>query len=148
MKIGVSACLVGKNTKYDGKNNYNEFVMQFLKDKEYVLICPEVFGGLPTPRIPSEQKNEKVFDKNGNDVTYQFNSGANEALQILKKHGITTVILKERSPSCGYKHIYDGSFTKKIIDGNGVFAKLAIENGFTIYTETDIEKIIKNSEPD
>ena len=113
-----------------------------------MLICPEVFGGLSTPRIPSEQKNEKVFDKNGNDVTYQFNSGANEALQILKKHGITTVILKERSPSCGYKHIYDGSFTKKIIDGNGVFAKLAIENGFTIYTETDIETIIKNSEPD
>ena len=146
MKIGVSACLVGKNTKYDGKNNYNEYVMKYLKDKEYVIICPEVFGGLPTPRTPSEQRGDKVFAKNNKDVTKEFVNGAKESLSILKKQGITTVILKERSPSCGYKKIYDGSFTGKIIDGNGVFAKLAIDNGFVIYTESDIEKIIKNSE--
>ncbi len=144
MKVGVSACLVGKNTKYDGGNNYNKYVLEYLKDKEVVLICPEVFGGLPTPRIPSEQINDKVINSNNEDVTKQFVDGANEALKRLQQQNVNVVILKERSPSCGYKKIYDGSFSKTIIDGNGVFAKLAIENGFIIYTESDIENIIKN----
>lgn len=145
MKVGVSACLVGKNTKYDGGNNYNKYVLEYLKDKEVVLICPEVFGGLPTPRIPSEQTNDKVINSNNEDVTKQFVDGANEALKRLQQQNVNVVILKERSPSCGYKKIYDGTFSKTIIDGNGVFAKLAIENGFIIYTESDIENIIKNN---
>ena len=145
MKVGVSACLVGKNTKYDGGNNYNKYVLEYLKDKEVVLICPEVFGGLPTPRIPSEQINDKVINSNNEDVTRQFVDGANEALKRLQQQNVNVVILKERSPSCGYKKIYDGTFSKTIIDGNGGFAKLAIENGFIIYTESDIENIIKNN---
>lgn len=145
MKVGVSACLVGKNTKYDGGNNYNKYVLEYLKDKEVVLICPEVFGGLPTPRIPSEQINDKVINSNNEDVTKQFVDGANEALKRLQQQNVNVVILKERSPSCGYKKIYDGTFSKTIIDGNGVFAKLAIENEFIIYTESDIENIIKNN---
>ena len=145
MKVGVSACLVGKNTKYDGGNNYNKYVLEYLKDKEVVLICPEVFGGLPTPRIPSEQTNDKVINSNNEDVTKQFVDGANEALKRLQQQNVNVVILKERSPSCGYKKIYDGTFSKTIIDGNGVFAKLAIENEFIIYTESDIENIIKNN---
>lgn len=145
MKVGVSACLVGKNTKYDGGNNYNKYVLEYLKDKEVVLLCPEVFGGLPTPRIPSEQINDKVINSNNEDVTKQFVDGANEALKRLQQQNVNVVILKERSPSCGYKKIYDGTFSKTIIDGNGVFAKLAIENGFIIYTESDIENIIKNN---
>ena len=143
MKIGVSACLVGKNTKYDGKNNYNPYVIEFLKDKEYITICPEVFGGLPTPRIPSEQINNKVINAIGEDVSKQFNDGAIISLNKLKEAGINIVILKERSPSCGYKKVYDGTFSKTLVNGNGVFASLAVENGFTIYTESDIEKIIK-----
>ena len=145
MKVGVSACLVGKNTKYDGGNNYNKYVLEYLKDKEVVLLCPEVFGGLPTPRIPSEQINDKVINSNNEDVTKQFVDGANEALKRLQQQNVNVVILKERSPSCGYKKVYDGTFSKTIIDGNGVFAKLAIENGFIIYTESDIEDIIKNN---
>ena len=145
MKVGVSACLVGKNTKYDGGNNYNKYVLEYLKDKEVVLLCPEVFGGLPTPRIPSEQINDKVINSNNEDVTKQFVDGANEALKRLQQQNVNVVILKERSPSCGYKKVYDGTFSKTIIDGNGVFAKLAIENGFIIYTESDIENIIKNN---
>ena len=145
MKIGVSACLVGKNTKYNGGNNHNKYVVEFLKDKEAILICPEVFGGLPTPRVPSEQQGSKVINKNQEDVTKQFYEGAQIALNKLKEQGVTIVILKERSPSCGYKKIYDGTFSKTLIDGNGVFAQLAIENGFTIYTEKDIEEIIKKS---
>lgn len=142
MKVGVSACLVGKNTKYDGGNNYNEYVIEYLKDKEVVLICPEVFGGLPTPRIPSEQLNDKVINSKNEDVTKQFNDGALISLKKLQEENVNVLILKERSPSCGYKKIYDGTFSKTIIDGNGVFAKLAIENGFIIYTESDIENII------
>lgn len=145
MKVGVSACLVGKNTKYDGGNNYNEYVIEYLKDKEVVLICPEVFGGLPTPRIPSEQLNDKVINSKNEDVTKQFNDGALISLKKLQEENVNVLILKERSPSCGYKKIYDGTFSKTIIDGNGVFAKLAIENGFIIYTESDIENIIKNN---
>ena len=145
MKVGVSACLVGKNTKYDGGNNYNEYVLEYLKDKEVVLICPEVFGGLPTPRIPSEQINDKVINSKNEDVTKQFNDGALISLKKLQEENVTVLILKERSPSCGYKKIYDGTFSKTIIDGNGVFASLALKNGFTIYTESDIENIIKRT---
>lgn len=144
MKIGVSACLVGMNTKYDGKNNYNKAVIEYLKDKEYVTICPEVLGGLPTPRIPSEQIGEKVINKEGIDVSKQFYDGALKSLNYLKSQNVTTLILKAKSPSCGYKKIYNGTFTKTLIDGNGVFTNLAIENGFTIFTEIDIENMQKN----
>lgn len=144
MKIGVSACLVGINTKYDGKNNYNKAVIEYLKDKEYVTICPEVLGGLPTPRIPSEQIGEKVINKEGIDVSKQFYDGALKSLNYLKSQNVTTLILKAKSPSCGYKKIYNGTFTKTLIDGNGVFTNLAIENGFTIFTEIDIENMQKN----
>ena len=145
MKVGVSACLVGKNTKYDGGNNYNKYVMEYLKDKDVILICPEVFGGLPTPRIPSEQLNDKVINSKNEDVTKQFNDGALISLKKLQEENVNVLILKERSPSCGYKKIYDGTFSKTIIDGNGVFASLALKNGFTIYTESDIENIIKRT---
>ena len=143
MKVGVSACLVGQNTKYDGKNNYNEYVMQYLKDKEVVIVCPEVFGGLPTPRIPSEQINDKVINKNNEDVTKQFTDGAQISLEKLLKENVTTLILKAKSPSCGYKKVYDGTFSNTLIDGHGVFTKLALSRGFTIYTEKDIEDMYK-----
>ena len=143
MKIGVSACLVGENTKYDGKNNYNPYVMEYLKDKEVVLICPEVYGGLPTPRIPSEQIKDIVVNQKGEDVTNQFRKGALISLEKLQKENVKVLILKAKSPSCGYKQVYDGTFSKTLIDGHGVFAKLAIAHGFTIYTEKDIEEMYK-----
>ena len=146
MKVAVSACLVGLNTKYDGKNNYNEDVITYLKDKEYITICPEVSGGLPTPRIPSEQVKNKVINKNNEDVTDNFVKGALKCLKQLKEENVNVLILKERSPSCGYKKIYDGTFSKTLIDGNGVFAALAIENSFKIYTESDIHEIMKKQD--
>ena len=139
MKIAVSACLIGKNTKYDGTNNYNEAVMEYLKDKEYILICPEVQGGLPTPRIPSERVNDKVINKENIDVTLQFVIGATKTIEMLKENNVELIIVKSKSPSCGYKQIYDGSFTGKIIEGNGVFTELAVKNGIQILTEKDIE---------
>lgn len=139
MKIAVSACLVGKNTKYDGTNNYNKAVMEYLKDKEYILICPEVTGGLPTPRVPSERVKDKVINKENIDVTHNFVIGASKTLEELKKQNIELVIVKSKSPSCGYKQIYDGTFTGTIIEGNGVFTELAVKNGLKILTEKDIE---------
>ena len=139
MKIAVSACLVGKNTKYDGTNNYNKAVMEYLKDKEYILICPEVTGGLPTPRVPSERVKDKVINKENIDVTHNFVIGASKTLVELKKQNIELVIVKSKSPSCGYKQIYDGTFTGTIIEGNGVFTELAVKNGLKILTEKDIE---------
>lgn len=139
MKIAVSACLVGKNTKYDGTNNYNKAVMEYLKDKEYILICPEVTGGLPTPRVPSERVNDKVINKENVDVTHNFVIGASKTLEELKEQNIELVIVKSKSPSCGYKQIYDGTFTGTIIEGNGVFTELAVKNGLKILTEKDIE---------
>ena len=143
-KVAVSACLVGKNTKYDGTNNYNQYVMDYLKDKEYILICPEVLGGLPTPRVPSEIVANKVINKENVDVTKHFVDGANKALQMLIDNNIEEVIVKSKSPSCGYKQIYDGTFTGKIIDGNGIFTAFAIEKGFKTLTEKDIEKKFTN----
>ena len=142
MKVAVSACLVGKNTKYNGKNNYNEAVMKYLLDKEYVTICPEVIGGLPTPRVPSERKDNKVINKIGEDVTINFFDGAQKEIEKLLKENINIIIVKEKSPSCGYKQIYDGTFTNTLTDGNGVFIDLALQNGFIIYTEKDIEKMV------
>ena len=139
MKIAVSACLVGKNTKYDGTNNYNKAVMEYLKDKEYILICPEVTGGLPTPRVPSERVKDKVINKENIDVTHNFVIGASKTLEELKEQNIELVIVKSKSPSCGYKQIYDGTFTGTIIEGNGVFTELAVKNGLKILTEKDIE---------
>ena len=140
IKVAVSACLVGKNTKYDGTNNYNQAVMDYLKDKEYILICPEVFGGLPTPRVPSEIVKDKVINKENVDVTNEFVIGANKALQMIIDNNIEEVIVKSKSPSCGHKQIYDGTFSNKIIEGNGVFTALAIKNGIKVLTENDIEK--------
>ena len=142
MKVAVSACLVGKNTKYNGKNNYNEAVMKYLLDKEYVTICPEVIGGLPTPRVPSERKDNKVINKMGEDVTINFFDGAQKEIEKLLKENINIIIVKEKSPSCGYKQIYDGTFTKTLTEGNGVFVDFALQNGFIIYTEKDIEKMV------
>lgn len=140
-KLAVSACLVGKNTKYNGSNNYNKAVMEYLKDKEYILICPEVLGGLPTPRFPSEIVGDKVINKMGIDVTKKFHDGALKTINNLINENVTTVILKANSPSCGYKQIYDGTFSGKLIDGNGIFTNLAIKHNLKIYTEKDIEKM-------
>ena len=131
--IAVSACLIGVNCKYNGKNNLNNRVMDYLQGKEVILICPEELGGLTTPRIESEiQQNGSVINKVGVDVTENFQIGAQKALREMKKHNCEYVILKDGSPSCGYKNIYDGSFTGKRIRGQGISARYFIENGIKI----------------
>ena len=107
-KILVSACLAGINCKYDGTNNYNEKIFELLKEGKAVLVCPEQLGGLTTPRVPSEIINNKVITKDGKDVTKNFKRGAKEVVNLAKKLNIKKAILKSKSPSCGYKKIYNG----------------------------------------
>ncbi len=136
--IVVSACLIGENCKYDGTNNKNQKVLDYLKDKEYVSVCPEMLGSLPCPRIPAEIKDGRVLNKEGEDVTLQFTKGAQKALEIALKNKIDMAILKESSPSCGVNTIYDGNFTSTKIKGLGITAQLFKKQGIKVITEKDV----------
>lgn len=136
-KILVSACLVGENCKYNGKNNKNEKIIEFLKDKDVVLVCPEVMGGLPIPRFKSEILADKVVNEFGEDVTTYFDKGANIALDKAINSGVKLAILKEKSPSCGSKKIYNGKFEGVLIEGKGVFASKLSSLGVKILSEED-----------
>lgn len=142
-KIIVSACLLGCNCRYDGKNCFVEEVRNLSKDYTIIPICPEQMGGLTTPRYPSEIVNGKVINKEGIDVTKQYKDGAMMALDIAKLNHIDTAILKAKSPSCGYGQIYDGSFSGTLISGNGSTATLFQENGIKIYTENDVQDFLE-----
>ena len=142
-KVLVSACLIGNNCKYNGKNNRNEKIIEFLKDKEVILVCPEVMGGLSTPRLKSEilvnNKELKVINEEGKDVTSNFTKGAEIALKRALANNVKLAILKEKSPSCGVKKIYNGEFTGTKVDGSGVFSRLLIEKGIKVLTEEDFD---------
>ena len=129
MKIAVSACLLGENCKYNGGNNYSEKVRDYTKGHEVIPVCPEVLGGLPIPREPAEIVNCIVSLKDGTSVDKEFRQGAKEAQKIVKEQNADIVILQSRSPSCGVNTVYDGSFSGKIISGQGVFADLLRRNG-------------------
>ncbi|MGL4873634.1 MAG: DUF523 domain-containing protein [Clostridium sp.] len=137
--ILVSACLVGVNCKYNGGNNLNKNVMEFLEGKEYKTICPEELGGLTTPRIPAEIKNGKIIDKNLKDVTFEFLKGARAVEKIAKDRKPRLIILKEGSPSCGVRKIYDGTFKGKKIKGQGITTQILEKEGFKIISEEDIK---------
>lgn len=142
-KLLISACLCGKNTKYNGGNNLISNLAKIEENVELFLVCPESDGGLTTPRNPSEQQGEKVVSNKGVDVTAEFNLGAKIALEVALKNNIKYALLKESSPSCGTNLIYDGTFTGKKINGMGVAAKLLKENGILVFSENEIEKLLK-----
>ncbi|MDH6368161.1 MULTISPECIES: DUF523 domain-containing protein [unclassified Breznakia] len=123
-KILVSACLLGENCSYRGDSNYDEAVITYLKDKDIVPVCPEVLGGLSTPRAPSERIGNKIINNLGEDVTKEFHAGANAVIKIVKEQNIKKAILKDRSPSCGLDEIYDGTFQHKIIQGDGILVEM------------------------
>lgn len=150
MRYLVSACLLGCNCKYSGGNNYNPQVVSFLGGKEYVPICPEVDGGLPTPRAASEiiagtgedvwTQAARVRTKGGGDVTAQFLLGARAALDTAREMGAKAAILKERSPSCGVNFIYNGDFSGKVVPGRGVTAAALAEAGLQLYSEENLPR--------
>ena len=106
-----------------------------------IPICPEQMGGLATPRMPAERKAGGVFTENGTDVTVQYGRGAAEALRLAKLYGCTHAILKERSPSCGSGQIYDGSFSRALIPGDGVTAQLLKANGIVVLGESEVGEL-------
>lgn len=142
-KLLISACILGTNCKYNGKNNYNPLVEKLKERYILIPICPEEMGGLSTPRNPSEILNDKVISSKGDDVTNNFFDGANKALDITKKENISNALLKEGSPSCGSNYIYDGTFTKTKINGMGITARLLKDNNIKIYNEDEIELLLK-----
>lgn len=134
-KLLISACLCGENTKYNGGNNLIKD-LDLIKEKyDLVLICPEVMGGLPTPRHPSEILGTKVISDEGKDVSREFTTGAQMALDIAKKNHIQVALLKESSPSCGKTLVHDGTFSEHKIPGQGVTAKLLAQEGIKIFAE-------------
>ena len=138
MTVAVSACLLGHNCKYNGKNNLNAKVLNFVKDKTVVPVCPEMMGGLPCPRSACEISGDRVLTADGTDCTESFIRGAELALKTVLESKAELVILQSRSPSCGVKEIYDGSFSGRLIKGQGLFARLAAENGLTVIDAEDI----------
>ncbi|OTG95753.1 DUF523 domain-containing protein [Acinetobacter sp. ANC 3832] len=151
-KYLISACLVGENVRYDGQNCLQQKLRQLVIEQRAVIICPEVLGGLSTPRLAAEIVGgngedvlcgkAKVLDSAGNDVSNAFIQGAYKALQLAQKHQITHVILKANSPSCGSELIYDGSFSGNKIQGNGVTSALLKQHGFTVITEDQFLQIL------
>ena len=141
-KILISACLIGDNTRYDGKNNLCPKVQALLEKYELIPFCPEVEGGLSIPRNPSERVEDKVIMNNGRNVTKQYEIGAERALNICLALKIKIAILKEKSPACGVHIIYDGSFSHKLIDGQGVTAELLTKKGIKVISEEEIDTLL------
>lgn len=135
MRILVSACLLGNACRYDGRDNLIKDLKAALKNHEVIAVCPEVEGGLPTPRQPSERRGNAVIMNDGTDVTENFVRGAHLSLQKAGDLPVDLAILKARSPSCGVGTIYDGTFTKTKIAGDGVFAELLKAQEIPVYTE-------------
>lgn len=146
--IIVSACLCGENCKYNGGNNENEKVKNFIKDKEVIYVCPEQMGGLSTPRNPSEiigsakgvlKGIDKIISNKGVDVSGEFISGAKQVLEIAKENKVSLAILKAKSPSCGKGLVYDGTFTGNKIIGNGITAQILMDYGVNVINEDELE---------
>ena len=138
MKILVSSCLLGENCRYKGDNCKNEKVLALKDEHELIGVCPEVLGGLSTPRAPSERVGDKVLSSEGKDVTENYRAGAEAALEIAKREKVDYCIFKAKSPSCGCWKIYDGTFSGKLVEGNGETSELFLKNGCSIKTEESL----------
>lgn len=145
MKILVSACLLGEPCRYDGRSKPVPEIRELEKQGyELIPVCPEVMGGLSTPRPPAERQSDgRVVNEIGADVTAAYRAGAEMALTIARREGCTAAVLKEKSPSCGNREIYDGSFSRQLIFGQGVAAELLTQNGITVLGESQIDQLLK-----
>lgn len=145
MKLFISGCLLGLACRYDGKcRPLPEDTLSALREKfQLIPVCPEQLGGLSTPRNPAERVGDKVISNAGKDVTTEYRKGAEEVLKLAKLFGCNVALLKEKSPACGTGLIYDGTFRKKLVPGDGVAAELLKRNRMEVFGESEIEKILK-----
>ena len=139
MKIMVSACLLGENCKYNGGNNRNDKLVHLLADHTVCAVCPEVLGGLPVPRVPAEIVQGMVMNREGACVNEAFRKGAAAALEMALRERPDLIVLQSRSPSCGVKEVYDGTFSGTLVRGQGVFAEMVLKAGFRV---VDIEDVV------
>ena len=137
MKVVVSACLLGENCKYNGGNNYSDAVAEFVKGREVIPVCPERLAGLGVPREPIEIVDGIVRHKDGTSVDEALRKAVAEILAQLDGQDIECVILKSRSPTCGVKQVYDGTFSGKLVDGMGVLAAALREKGYKVVDSED-----------
>ena len=142
MKILVSACLLGENCKYNGGNNYNPAVAEFVKDKDVLTICPEMMAGMGCPRTPIEIIEGVLMDRNGNNVDAAMRQAVAQAMEMIRKEDIQCAILQSRSPTCGVNEVYDGSFSGKLIDGSGVLAQALKAAGYRVIDAEDVQKLL------
>ena len=137
-KILVSGCLLGENCKYNGGNNYNPRVVEFLKDKEVISICPEIMAGMGCPRNPIEIVDGVLTDCHGKNVDALIRKSVMEIMERIRDEEIQCAILQSRSPTCGVNQVYDGTFSGKLIPGSGVFAKSLMDAGYCVIDGEDI----------
>lgn len=138
-KILVSACLLGENCKYNGSNNYNAAVAEFVKGGEVLPICPEMMAGMGCPRTPIEIVNGVLMDRDGNNVDAAMREAVAQAMEQVRKEEILCAILQSRSPTCGANQVYDGSFSGRLIPGSGIFAQALREAGCRVIDAEDVK---------
>ncbi len=145
-KILVSACLIGENCRYDGKNNLRKEIVNLTKYYDLIPICPEVNGGMKTPRTSSEIVGDKVMNAHGKDVTQFYYDGAYWATSIARIYNVKLAIMKDRSPSCGSKVIHSGKFDGEVIPGKGITVRQLEKMGVKVLSEDDIDELLKGLE--
>ncbi len=146
MKLLVSACLLGVACRYDGCAKPIPEIQRLAQRYDLIPVCPEIFGGLPTPRPPCELVDGSVLTRKGADMTAAYEKGAAETLKLARLFGCHAALLKARSPSCGSGKIYDGSFSGTLKDGYGITARLLHRENIRIYNECEIEELLKKEE--
>ena len=139
MKILVSACLLGENCKYNGGNNYNSAVAEYVKGKDVLTICPEMMAGMGCPRTPIEIVDGALMDRDGNNVDAVMREVVAKAMELIRREDIQCAVLQSRSPTCGVNQIYDGSFTGKLIIGSGVLAHALKDAGYQVIDAEDVK---------
>ncbi|MBQ7241100.1 MAG: DUF523 domain-containing protein [Bacilli bacterium] len=143
-RVLVSACLLGLKVRFDGLSKENKEILDLINNFEFIPVCPEIMGGLSTPRVPSETRDGKVFNKDGVDVTENYLRGAKETLRLCKIYNCDTVVLKSKSPSCGKGLVYDGTFSGNLVSGNGITTDYLLKNGIKVYSEDEFINKFKN----
>ena len=136
--ILVSACLLGENCKYNGGNNYNPEVIAHVQGQEVLAICPEMLAGMGCPRTPVEIVDGVVTDRDGNNVDAVFRCGVAKAMELVRREDVQCAILQSRSPTCGVKQVYDGTFSGKLVEGAGLFARALMDAGYLVLDAEEI----------
>lgn len=141
--ILISACLAGVKCRYDGQAKTDDRLQKLVQEGKAVAVCPEVLGDLGVPRMPCEIRNDRVYRKDGKDVTDAYVKGARKAFAICRKNHCTKAVLKEKSPACGVHLIYDGSFQGNTVKGQGILTTMLLEEGIPCFSEYDDKEKIK-----